>query len=273
PDRRSLGRLRWPLVAAAVAAVLAFAFSVSPATSFAGSYLRYESLPVRLAYLVLAAVPVWLLRDDRSRDRLVAAFVLGTSIASLEALQQLVTSAPFRPDGNVGNAGILAAMITMAVPLAIARALRGGLFSVAWWLGVVARGRPRRDGGLPRAGGAAAEGTHSAHLRRRSRRAGSACAARDPYLAAARAQWRSGPGSHPSLERRAGDAHRAAADGLGRRLDGYRARQISHRPVGSALCDLRPRAQRRPRHGRHARRPWRRRARRGDRRRRPRRVE
>ena len=138
PYRTSLGRLRWPLVAAAGAAALAFAFSVSPATSFAGSYLRYESLPVRLAYLGLAALPVWLLRDDRSRDRVVAAFVLGTSIASLEALQQLITSAPFRPDGNVGNAGILAALITMAVPLAIARALRGGLFTVAWWLGVVA---------------------------------------------------------------------------------------------------------------------------------------
>ncbi len=138
PHRSSIGRLRWPLAAAAAAAVLAFAFSVSPATSFAGSYLRYESLPVRLAYLGLAALPVWLLRDDRSRDRVVAAFVLGTSIASLEALQQLITSAPFRPDGNVGNAGILAALITMAVPLAIARALRGGLFTVAWWLGVVA---------------------------------------------------------------------------------------------------------------------------------------
>ena len=137
-NRPSLGRLRWPLVAAAAAAVLAFAFSVSPATSFAGSYLRYESLPVRLAYLGLAAVPVWLLRDARSRDRVVAAFVLGTSIASLEALQQLVTSAPFRPDGNVGNAGILAALITMAVPLAISRALRGSLFTVAWWLGLVA---------------------------------------------------------------------------------------------------------------------------------------
>src|SRR3989442_15558352 len=138
PYRTSLGRLRWPLVAAAAAAALAFAFSVSPATSFAGSYLRYESLPVRLAYLGLAALPVWLLRDDRSRDRVVAAFVLGTSIASLEALQQLITSAPFRPDGNVGNAGILAALITMAVPLAISRAMRGGLFTVAWWLGVVA---------------------------------------------------------------------------------------------------------------------------------------
>ena len=138
PGRPSLGRLRWPLVAAVAAAAVAFAFSVSPATSFAGSYLRYESFPVRLGYLALAAVPVWLLRDDRSRDRVVAAFVLGTSIASLEALQQLVTSAPFRPDGNVGNAGILAALITMAVPLAIARALRGGLFVVAWWLSVVA---------------------------------------------------------------------------------------------------------------------------------------
>ena len=138
PGRQSLGRLRWPLVAAAAAAVLAFAFSVSPATSFAGSYLRYESLPIRLAYLGLAAVPVWLLRDARSRDRVVAAFVLGTCIASLEALQQLITNAPFRPDGNVGNAGILAALITMAVPLAISRALRGGLFTVAWWLGLVA---------------------------------------------------------------------------------------------------------------------------------------
>lgn len=138
PDCPSLGRLRWPLVAAAAAALLAFAFSLSPATSLAGSYLRYESLPVRLAYLGLAAVPVWLLRDARSRDRVVAAFVLGTSIASLEALQQLVTNAGFRPDGNVGNAGILAALITMAVPLAIARGLRGGVFTVAWWLGVVA---------------------------------------------------------------------------------------------------------------------------------------
>ena len=161
PDRPSLGRLRWPLVAAAAAAALAFGFSVSPATSFAGSYLRYESLPLRLAYLALVAVPVWLLRDDRSRDRLVAAFVLGTSIASLEALQQLVTSAPFRPDGNVGNAGILAALIAMAVPLAISRALRGGLFVFAWWLGVVALGAglyasTSRAGGLGVLAGCAA---------------------------------------------------------------------------------------------------------------------
>ncbi len=138
PDRPALGPVRWPLVAAAAAALLAFAFSLSPATSFVGSYLRYESLPVRLAYLGLFAVAVWLLRDDRSRDRVVAAFVLGTCVASLEAVQQLISSAPFRPDGNTGNAGILAAMIAMAAPLAISRALRGGLFTIAWWLGVAA---------------------------------------------------------------------------------------------------------------------------------------
>src|ERR1051325_11276090 len=87
-ERPSLGRLRWPLVAAAVAATLACVFSINFASSLAGSYLRYESLAVRLAYLGLLAVPVWLLRDDRDRDRVVAAFVIGTAIASLEALEQ-----------------------------------------------------------------------------------------------------------------------------------------------------------------------------------------
>ena len=138
PGRPSLGRARWPLIAAAAAAVLALVFSVSPATSFAGSYLRYESLPVRLAYLGLFATPVWLLRDDRARDRVVAAFVIGTCVVSLEAIQQQLGAAPFRPDGNTGNAGLLGALITMAVPLAISRALRGGLFTVAWWLAVAA---------------------------------------------------------------------------------------------------------------------------------------
>ena len=83
-------------------------------------------------------MPVWLLRDDASRERVVAAFVMGTSVASLEAVQQLIGNAPFRPDGNTGNAGILAALIAMAVPLAVSRGLRGGMFQVAWWLGVVA---------------------------------------------------------------------------------------------------------------------------------------
>lgn len=138
PGRPSLGRLKWPLIAAAAAAVLATIFSLNAALSLAGSYTRYESLPVRLAYLGLFAVPAWLLRGDRSRDRVVAAFVAGTAIASLEAIWQQVSGVGFRPDGNVGNAGLLGALIAMAVPLAVSRALRNSMLTVAWWLSVVA---------------------------------------------------------------------------------------------------------------------------------------
>ncbi|HXM55323.1 MAG TPA: hypothetical protein VOB72_08030, partial [Candidatus Dormibacteraeota bacterium] len=58
--RRALGPLRWPALAAAGAAVLAAALSVAPALSLAGAYGRYESLPVRLAYLGLFAGAAWL---------------------------------------------------------------------------------------------------------------------------------------------------------------------------------------------------------------------
>ena len=51
PGRVRLGSMRWPLYAAAGAAIVAFAFSVSWPLSFAGSYTRYESLPMRIAYL------------------------------------------------------------------------------------------------------------------------------------------------------------------------------------------------------------------------------
>ena len=138
PDRPSLGRLKWPLIAAAAAAVVASIFSINVAHSLVGSYTRYEALTVRLAYLGLLAVPVWLLRDGTSRDRVAAAFVAGTAIASLEAIWQQVSGVDFRPDGNVGNAGLLGALIAMAVPLAVSRALRGSLFIVAWWLAVAA---------------------------------------------------------------------------------------------------------------------------------------
>src|SRR5258708_37114050 len=61
----SLGPMRWPLTAAVAAATLAFLFSVSWPLSLAGSYTRYESLPVRLAYLRVFAGPVWLIAGSR----------------------------------------------------------------------------------------------------------------------------------------------------------------------------------------------------------------
>ena len=135
PGGPGLGRLRWPLIAGAGAAVLAFLFSVSRPLSFAGSYTRYESLPMRIAYLGLLALAVWLMRSKRHRDWVVVALVFGTGVACLEALLQYVQQVPYRPDGNLGNANLLGALIAMSLPLTIARALRGDRFTVAWWLG------------------------------------------------------------------------------------------------------------------------------------------
>ncbi|HEV2139843.1 MAG TPA: O-antigen ligase family protein [Candidatus Dormibacteraeota bacterium] len=135
PRRPTLGALRIPLIAAAAAALLAFAFSISWPLSTSGAYTRYESLPIRLSYLALLAVPVWLLRDRLSRTLVEAGFVLGTAIASLEAIIQAASAVNFRPDGNIGNANLLGALIAMAFPLAVARGFRGGRFAIAWWLG------------------------------------------------------------------------------------------------------------------------------------------
>jgi len=136
PGGPGLGRLRWPLFAAAAAALVAFVLSISWPLSFAGSYSRYESFPVRLSYLGLLVAAVWLLREPRSRDWVVPAFVFGTAVACLEAFVQVVLSVGFRPDGNLGNANLLGALIAMAAPLAIARGWRGGRFVFAWWLSV-----------------------------------------------------------------------------------------------------------------------------------------
>jgi O-antigen ligase len=141
PGGPTLGRLRLPLIAAAVAALLAFAFSISWPLSLEGSYTRYESLPIRLAYLGLLAAPVSLLRDQASRERVITAFVTGTSIASVQALAQAVLllnhSIDYRPDGNLGNANLLGALLAMAIPLAFARGLRASRFGLLWWAALV----------------------------------------------------------------------------------------------------------------------------------------
>ncbi len=137
PSRPALGGLRWPLVGAAAAALGAFAFSISWPLSVAGSYTRYESLPMRLAYLGLLASAACLVRTPRQRGAVAGAFVFGTAVASLEAVQQWAGHVPFRPDGNLGNANLLAALVAMALPLAIDRGLRAGWFVLAWWAAVI----------------------------------------------------------------------------------------------------------------------------------------
>lgn len=132
-----LGALKWPVIASAAAALLAFAFSISWPLSLAGSYSRYESLPMRLSYLGLLVSAAWLLRDRTSREWLVAGFVFGTSVASLEGVQQFFGHVSYRPDGNLGNANLLAALVAMAFPLAVQRTLRRDEFVFAWGAAVV----------------------------------------------------------------------------------------------------------------------------------------
>jgi len=136
PSVVRLETMRWPLAAAGAAAFLAFVFSISWPLSFSGSYTRYESLPMRIAYLGLFAGAVWLMRSKRQRDWVVAALVFGTGVACLEALLQWAEQVPYRPDGNLGNANLLGALIAMAFPLAVMRGLRGDRFTVAWWMAV-----------------------------------------------------------------------------------------------------------------------------------------
>jgi O-antigen ligase len=136
-----LGALRRPLLAAALAALLAFAFSTSWPLSLAGSYTRYESLPMRLSYLGLLASAVWLLRTERQREWVTGAFVFATSVACLKAFAQWYLHVPFRPDGDLGNANLLAALVAMGLPLAAGRAIRAvGWFSALWAMAAVVMG-------------------------------------------------------------------------------------------------------------------------------------
>lgn len=131
--RQGLGELRWPLVAAAVVAVAAFAFSASWPLSLIGSYTRYESLPVRLAYLAMLAIPVWLIRSEVARSVTIVALVVGVTIAAAEGIAQWLTAAPFRPDGNIGNANLLGAVVAMTLPIAAANLFRPGWVAGGWW--------------------------------------------------------------------------------------------------------------------------------------------
>ena len=137
PVRPGLGALRLPLVTAAAAAALAFVFSISWPLSLAGSFTRYESLPMRLGYLGLAASAVWLLRTRLHQELVGAAFVAGTSIVAFKAWLQWFNHAPFRPDGDLGNANLLAALIVMAIPIAIDRGRRSPYLTPAWAVAIV----------------------------------------------------------------------------------------------------------------------------------------
>lgn len=142
----TLGGLRLPAIAVSIAALLALITSVSFWASLAGEYLRYESAVVRIGYVVVFAVTVWLLGGEASRRRVVTWFLLGTAVASVESAWEWFANrydllgALARPDGNLGNAGLLGVLTAMAVPLLLGRLLRRGGLRWAPILGLVVAG-------------------------------------------------------------------------------------------------------------------------------------
>jgi O-antigen ligase len=130
----TLGPLRLPLVAVVVVAVAAAALSISPAASLAGTYGRYESLPMRLAYVGLFCGAAWL----GDRERIVPGFLLGCGVAAVETLYQLATGALARPDGNLGQPNLLGALLAMALVLAVDRARLSASPARRAWVALVA---------------------------------------------------------------------------------------------------------------------------------------
>jgi len=118
--RRPLHALRVPVLAAVLAAALAALFSIAPIVSLVGTYGRYESLPVRLAYIGLFCGAMWI----GEREWTVTAFLAGCAVAATEGIYQAWTHALARPDGNLGQPNLLGALLAMAIPLALDRALR-----------------------------------------------------------------------------------------------------------------------------------------------------
>jgi len=147
--------LRLPLLAVALAAVLAAALSINSWLSIAGAYTRYESVVVRLAYLGLFVGSAVLCRRPASRELALRLFLAGCAVAGLEALWQGFRHELPRPDGNLGQPGLLGALLAMALPVGLHIGLKdwrwllalvpvaGGLYvssSRSGWLGALAGG-------------------------------------------------------------------------------------------------------------------------------------
>jgi len=92
-----------------------------PALSFTGSYSRYESLPVRVAYLGLFC---WGAAASPASRWVVPAFILGCCVAAFEAVIEWGTGSLPRPDGNLGQPNLLGVLLAMAIVLSVIRARR-----------------------------------------------------------------------------------------------------------------------------------------------------
>ncbi len=118
-----------PVLALAVVYIISTIFSVSPYTSFWGSYQRLQGAYTTLSYLVLFAALVGNLRRRAQLERLVTTAILSSLPVSLYGVLQRYGADPIpwggdvtaRIASNMGNSIFVAAYLIMVFPLTLMR--------------------------------------------------------------------------------------------------------------------------------------------------------
>lgn len=118
-----------PVIALAVVYIISTIFSVTPRTSFWGSYQRLQGLYTTFSYLVVFAALIGNLRRRAQVERLITTAILTSLPISLYGILQRYKIDPIpwggdvsnRIAANLGNSIFIAAYLIMALPLTIGR--------------------------------------------------------------------------------------------------------------------------------------------------------
>ncbi|MEE8472107.1 MAG: O-antigen ligase family protein, partial [Dehalococcoidia bacterium] len=136
-SRRAIGFLRAPftapILALAVAYLLATALSISPSTSLWGSVARMGGTYTMLSYLVLFLIVAAELRTGAQLNRIVWAIILGSSLVSLLGIAEWLGWSPWllervygtwRAGSTIGHPTTLGAYLVPAIALVVGKIAR-----------------------------------------------------------------------------------------------------------------------------------------------------
>jgi len=121
-----------PVIATAILYIISSIFSISPATSFWGSYQRLQGTYTTFSYLIVFAAIIVNLRRRVQVERLITTVIVASLPVSLYGVLQHYNIDPIPWGGNVvlriaanmGNSIFVAAYLIMVFPLTLVRILR-----------------------------------------------------------------------------------------------------------------------------------------------------
>ena len=128
-----------PVISLAILYIISSIFSISPATSFWGSYQRLQGTYTTFSYLIVFAAIIGNLRKRVQVERLITTVIVASLPVSLYGVLQHYNIDPIPWGGNVvlriaanmGNSIFVAAYLIMVFPLTLVRILRafGGILN------------------------------------------------------------------------------------------------------------------------------------------------